>query len=124
MLKKHAIYLLTNSIDLDKLNYLRSSTAPAWFETLEGIKKTEKGYEFYTPDLNTSANRENLFSIYERLRMIYGLKSLNVLPHKAVSSVVIRLAKILGYRAYNKRKFKRIDADTTTTVSFYYLVQS
>ena len=93
MLKKHAIYLLTNSIDLDKLNYLRSSTAPAWFETLEGIKKTEKGYEFYTPDLNTSANRENLFSIYERLRMIYGLKYFIFCDYSKINAISIFASK-------------------------------
>lgn len=121
MLKKHAIYLLNNSIDLNKLTYLRISTAPNWFDTLEGMKKTDNGYEFYTPDLNTEANIVNLLSIYERLRMIYGLKSQNVLPQKAVSSVVLRVAKILGYTVKNKRKFKRVDADTITTVGFYYL---
>ena len=121
MLKKHAIYLLDNNIDLYKLNYLRGSTALKWFDTLDGLTKTDNGYEFYPPAINTENNKKKLHEVYERFRLIYGLKAKKVLPTKAVSCVVVRISKLLGYNVHNKRKFKRVDANTTTTVGFYTL---
>jgi hypothetical protein len=114
-------YLINNSEIADIIENKKKSYFYDILSNIDGININEGEISFYTREINREINEKYILSIYNDLRVLYGLKPVKQLGKKIVSTILVKIAKELEYEIENSRKYYAVSDTKRTTQGHYRL---
>lgn len=118
MRRKQLEWLYINNINPQEVMNMRIKEFSKLINQLENIHFKNNEISFYCLDINTEKNINIVEENYDYLRNLFDLKPIKQLPKKKVSSLLVRLLKILKYDVINTRKYYK-NSGRISTQGYY-----